>query len=117
MVGIEVDSEYFCGGSLICKSSPNETRFFFFCKFTLPLLAASTVVLTAAHCVLDARAFVVTAGAHRHADPEPTQQIQVSTEAIIHPDWTRYIVENDIAIIKTVGPFTYNGRRPIFSLY
>lgn len=70
--------------------------------------SAPTIILTAAHCVLDARAFVVTAGAHRHADPEATQQIQVSTEAVLHEEWLRYLIENDLAYIRTVGPFTFN---------
>ena len=70
---------------------------------------APDIILTAAHCVLDAHSLVVTAGAHNRTGPEATQQTEVAQEATIHPDWVKYVVENDIAIIRTVDPFTFNG--------
>jgi len=66
-------------------------------------------VLTAAHCVDDARSVVVTLGAHAIKQNETTQQTINSTKFIIHPNWDSFFVENDVALIKLPNPATLNG--------
>lgn len=73
-------------------------------------------MLTAAHCVDDARRVVVTLGAHAINQNETTQQIFISKNFIIHPKWDSNLVQNDVALIKLPSPVTLNGlSRPISS--
>ncbi len=77
---------YFCGGTLI----------------------SNDVVLTAAHCLENARNVKVTAGAHDitvGGDSGNEVEVDATVENIVvHEGWSRVDVNNDIAVINLPTP-------------
>ncbi|KAJ8889048.1 hypothetical protein PR048_008542 [Dryococelus australis] len=67
-------------------------------------------VLTAAHCVDQLVGPVeVILGAHNIRVVESSQTVVHSSEIYIHPEWSRLLLRNDIALIKLPWRITYNA--------
>ncbi len=78
IVNLLIDDMYFCGGNLI---APN-------------------VVLTAAHCADGFTTIQITAGDHNLEQPENEVIITATgPEIIVHPEWARLSLNNDIALV------------------
>merc|ERR1712115_553459 len=68
-------------------------------------------VLTAAHCVDQAKAGTIKVALGEHdiqKDVETKTAQQISGSAIVHPQWNRAQTEHDIAIIKLNSAVTFN---------
>jgi hypothetical protein len=89
MVGLLIDGEYFCGGSLISEKA----------------------VLTAAHCTHKASQIELYFGVHDMNANEDTRQYQVVTQGNIfeHPKYNRFTSANDIAVIRLNERITPNA--------
>ncbi|XP_072390349.1 brachyurin-like [Diabrotica undecimpunctata] len=82
-VGIRINSDEFCGGSLI----------------------STNFVLTAAHCVNRTNLSLdIILGAHNISDTEITQIHRTSANIIIHEDFDDISFQNDIALIELDEP-------------
>lgn len=49
-------------------------------------------------------------GAHKIREDEPEQIRVNSSEVIVHPEWNRLLLENDIAILRIAEGVELNGR-------
>lgn len=90
----DFESNSFCGGSLI----------------------SSTRVLTAGHCIIDAKSVLAILGAHIVGQVESTQvRIDVPKSGlVVHPKYVKAIVFHDIAMVKLPSAVKINNEiRPI----
>jgi secreted trypsin-like serine protease len=85
-VGLFIDDMYFCGGSVISEEW----------------------VMTAGHCMHNAKSVEVVLGAHNISTDEPSQVSLVSTDFFTHEDYNGVIVRNDIAMIHLPQKLTFN---------
>jgi len=71
-------------------------------------------ILTAAHCMDDSTKpmedYVITLGEHDLSKQEGTEQIFKPSKIIIHPNWDRKTVNNDVAIVKLNKPAIINAK-------
>ncbi|KAJ8982906.1 hypothetical protein NQ317_004560 [Molorchus minor] len=72
-------------------------------------LIISSLVLTAARCLDGATEVEITLGAHNIDESEDGQVTLISTEFIIHPDYDRDSMVNDIALIGLPSDVPFNG--------
>ena len=86
------------------------------CTIPFLLSTAPNVVLTAAHCLDGAESVEVTAGAHNIREEEPTQQIQTTTNLIVHERYSSLFINNDVALAILETPFEINGERIWFEV-
>jgi secreted trypsin-like serine protease len=90
MVFLTVNSEFSCGGSILDKDT----------------------ILTAAHCVDDVTAISslrIGVGLHNRSSANINNLYSVS-RIIIHPQWNRTTIRNDVAIIKLRNALTFSDR-------
>jgi trypsin len=75
-------------------------------------LIATNWVLTAAHCLSGETASSVyaTAGDHRIASSDGTEQSRQGSRIFIHPSYNAATYNNDIALMKVSSSFTLNSR-------
>ena len=66
-------------------------------------------ILTAAHCLDGAQSVESVAGAHRWREDEPNQQRVVTGDVVVHEDWGRFTISNDIALARLSEPLDLNG--------
>ncbi|KAF7283571.1 hypothetical protein GWI33_023416 [Rhynchophorus ferrugineus] len=76
----------FCGGSIISEN----------------------YILTAAHCMDNAKSAEVVLGAHDIRRNESTQMRVSSDQITVHPNWSYRKLQNDVALIKLPEPITFN---------
>lgn len=67
------------------------------------------VVLTAAHCMDDARTVEVEAGGHSLSAHEDSKQIRNSANFVVHERWSTLTNANDIALIFISPPLNLTG--------
>lgn len=70
-------------------------------------------VLTAAHCIDTTTISVdIIFGAddREKANPDQVEQDVLAANFIIHPEWNRNLLQNDIALIKLVTPIKFTDR-------
>jgi len=74
-------------------------------------LIRSNILITSGQCaeVGNPQSFTVTAGEHDLSANEGSEQTRDIQSIVIHPDYSGSEFKNDIAILKTVAPFTING--------
>ena len=83
------DNSQFCGGTLI----------------------SSKHVLTAAHCLfLPKENITVITGRLSISEYEQQQVTSKVAKVIIHPDYDRFILNNDIALLELVEPVPFNKK-------
>jgi len=89
------DSEFhFCGGTLIRVGDKNE----------------SDIVVTAAHCVVDADGdFIAVAGAHNFDTPSEGQEKRYIEKAVFHEEYNKRDNMNDIAVLKLETPIKFSS--------
>ncbi|RVE75128.1 hypothetical protein OJAV_G00013830 [Oryzias javanicus] len=68
-----------------------------------------TWILTASHCLEDTetRFLKIIAGEHNLAVNESTEQIIQVAEMLMHPNYAKTTVDNDIALLRLASPITY----------
>ncbi|XP_059476999.1 brachyurin-like isoform X2 [Neocloeon triangulifer] len=86
-VYLRIDNTWLCGGSLI----------------------ADNAVLTAAHCVDDYSTFEVSAGGIDRSLPETNEQFRNTTDVVVHPEYNKTNLINNIAILLLETPFVLNA--------
>jgi trypsin len=72
-------------------------------------LLSPTTVLTAAHCGELSTNIEIVLGAHRIRDNEDTQVKVNSSQVVVHPDWDRLTLQNDLAILRISPAVELNG--------
>ncbi|XP_030202933.1 trypsin-2-like [Gadus morhua] len=65
-------------------------------------------VVSAAHCYKEGREIEARLGEHHIGYKDGPEQFIASAEVVIHPDWDRYNMNNDIMLIKLAAPAQIN---------
>ncbi len=65
--------------------------------------------MTAAACVNGASGFLVMAGTTNLTGVSGTEQSSPAVEWIVHPEWTGFTINANVALLRVQVPYVFNG--------
>ncbi|XP_070620130.1 trypsin-like [Erythrolamprus reginae] len=114
---VAAEKERVLGGKpCLPNSQPWQAALFSGCR----LICGGTLihpswVLTAAHCRRSS-IFPVRLGEHHLRLIDGSEQLKLSSKAIVHPDFNRKTLNNDVMLVKLLTPVTLNDKIKVMNL-